>query len=840
MKGYELYSWQMEGDWYFALVVGTNRIKTYDEISSPEVRVQGLAALQAKLDQLPGDEQVFWPTGRVPNTALPPAEIIEAVRAHCSQRGIQLYIELAATATPYVTPTPQPAVTPHSTPTPASVSMPTPYCRPGDAAVNLSASATSLQVGQTLSVTIILTNGEASDVQLGNIQYVLEIKPSGVLTAYNPEPLVHPLSLEPGRSDVAEFVLQAATPGRATLTGSTSFEIHPLDYSWGSWSGCRSEPLEIVVATPSILSFHASPAEIEPGATVTLTWNARAERAYIYELDEEGRLKAPAFTVPLSGNLVIPTNPMLRHQAEFLLFACPEDSDSCEQAQTSVAISCPDEWFFPDPPTTCPGPPHFTTVVAQRFERGAMLWLEAAGEIHLFDEIVVLYDDDEFSPRWQMLVDDWSPGMPENDPGIVPPAGYDQPVRGIGHVWREAPRVRDRLGWAIEEEFVVGDGAFQCEWRRYSHCYLTGPDDALYVLEPEMSGWSIKAPLPATGVQTPTPTLTPASPIPPSEGRLVFPTDAEPLLIDGEKGWLFVSAQVDDQPKTVKLSTTDGRLLGAYDVVGRLALDRTGERLIVDQGAAGVAILDERTGALQAMVSLPITGSAPAAPQVDPTTGLAYAFRDKTVYVIDPAAAAVVREETSSIVGSVCGDPWDDAPIARSFYDLVNHRLYLAFVTYVCTPWVHQTIVAYDASPLAELGHYETELRYQAVPFSDSLYGTTAGRLGRNVSWAWNGREVWFEQGDQGRSLQGIVADWGRQLVYEALDGQIWVLTPYPHQVIQRVDVPALAGGGRLIGHDPISDQLYFLLRDGQLEIRPTLAILPSLSQLPDDPLAAR
>jgi hypothetical protein len=592
MKGYELYSWQMEGDWYFALVVGTNRIKTYDEISTPEVRVQGLAALQAKLDQMPRGEQVFWSARRVPGTPLPPAEIIDAVHAHCSQRGIQLYIEPAATAITRITPTPQPAVTPHSTPTPAPVSKPTPYCQPDDAAVNLSASATSLQVGQTLSVTIILTNGEASAVQLGNIQYVLEIQSSGVLTAYNPEPLVHPLSLEPGRSDRAEFVLKAAMPGRVMLTGSTSFEIHPLDYAWGSWSGCLSEPLEIVVAPPA-----------------------------------------------------------------------------------------------------------------------------TAG---------------------------------------------------------------------------------------------------------------------------PTPTLTPAPRIPPPDSRSVFPTDAEPLLIDGEKGWLFVSAQVDDQPKTVKLSTADGHLLEAYDVVGKLALDRTGERLIVDQGAAGVAILDERTGALHATMSLPIKDPAPVDPQVDPTTGLAYAFRDKTVYVIDPAAAAILRAETFSIAVSVCGDPGEDAPVARSFYDLVNHRLYLAFVTYVCTPWVHQTIVAYDAGTLTELGRYETELRYQAVPFSDSLYGTTAGRLGRNVSWAWNGREVWFEQGDQGRSLQGIVADWERQLVYEALDGQIWVLTPYPREVIQRVDIPTLAGGGRLVGHDPISDQLYFLLIDGQLEVRPTLAILPSLSQLPDAPLAAR
>jgi hypothetical protein len=64
-------------------------------------------------------------------------------------------------------------------------------------------------------------------------------------------------------------------------------------------------------------------------------------------------------------------------------------------------------------------------------------------------------------------------------------------VRGFGKAWREVPGVRDRLGWAIEEEFVVGDGAFQCAWGRYGRCYLTGPDGAIYVLEPEMSGWFV-------------------------------------------------------------------------------------------------------------------------------------------------------------------------------------------------------------------------------------------------------------------------------------------------------------------------------------------------------------
>jgi len=93
MKGFELYSWQAEGDWVFALVVGTNRLKTYEEIASPEVRLKGLDALKRELDRLAPGEWVFWSEDRVPNTALPPVDVIREVRAYCEQRGLHLEIQ---------------------------------------------------------------------------------------------------------------------------------------------------------------------------------------------------------------------------------------------------------------------------------------------------------------------------------------------------------------------------------------------------------------------------------------------------------------------------------------------------------------------------------------------------------------------------------------------------------------------------------------------------------------------------------------------------------------------------------------------------------------------------
>jgi ligand-binding sensor domain-containing protein len=148
--------------------------------------------------------------------------------------------------------TPKPTVTPWlritltPTRTPVVEGTPTPYCRPSEASISLSVSATELAVGQTLTVTVRLENGETSEAKLGWILYRLLIEP-GILAPESDEAVEHTLTLEPGDRDQAEFVLRAAEPGRVTLSTLASYEMHALDYSWGSNSGCESRALEIVI-----------------------------------------------------------------------------------------------------------------------------------------------------------------------------------------------------------------------------------------------------------------------------------------------------------------------------------------------------------------------------------------------------------------------------------------------------------------------------------------------------------------------------------------------------------------------------------------------------------------
>jgi len=92
MKGYELYSWQARGGWYFAVLIGTNRLKTRREVRAPGARVKGVEALKRKLDLLTEGEEVSWGAGLVPGTVLPPESIVQEIKGHCDRRGIILRV----------------------------------------------------------------------------------------------------------------------------------------------------------------------------------------------------------------------------------------------------------------------------------------------------------------------------------------------------------------------------------------------------------------------------------------------------------------------------------------------------------------------------------------------------------------------------------------------------------------------------------------------------------------------------------------------------------------------------------------------------------------------------
>lgn len=90
MKGYELYSWQDDGQWRFSLLEGTNREKTLDEIRSPDSSLKGIEALKPALENIRAGQWVTWLSRDT--LAFPPADVMRRVEQISKDQGLQLSV----------------------------------------------------------------------------------------------------------------------------------------------------------------------------------------------------------------------------------------------------------------------------------------------------------------------------------------------------------------------------------------------------------------------------------------------------------------------------------------------------------------------------------------------------------------------------------------------------------------------------------------------------------------------------------------------------------------------------------------------------------------------------
>jgi len=99
MKGWELYSWPNGNDWNYSILIGTNRLKTYDEVTTNKIIVFGKESLKMVLDKLPEGEYISW-IGKewldnnwrtnYGSLSLPDNNTINEVKNHCVQKKLLL------------------------------------------------------------------------------------------------------------------------------------------------------------------------------------------------------------------------------------------------------------------------------------------------------------------------------------------------------------------------------------------------------------------------------------------------------------------------------------------------------------------------------------------------------------------------------------------------------------------------------------------------------------------------------------------------------------------------------------------------------------------------------
>lgn len=90
LKGYELYSWQVDGDWYFSVQAGTNRLKTYEEVTDAAAALAGADAIIVELEGLGEGAEVIWITEEFQGFSLPPGETVDLIKERCSKAGVSL------------------------------------------------------------------------------------------------------------------------------------------------------------------------------------------------------------------------------------------------------------------------------------------------------------------------------------------------------------------------------------------------------------------------------------------------------------------------------------------------------------------------------------------------------------------------------------------------------------------------------------------------------------------------------------------------------------------------------------------------------------------------------
>jgi hypothetical protein len=234
----------------------------------------------------------------------------------------------------------------------------------------------------------------------------------------------------------------------------------------------------------SVDYFRANVAEADPGDSITLEWaTTGADSVTLWRLMATGQL-AEFWDVEQSGTFDYAIPKHARNRITFALAVTPGMGELGTSMTTlEIPLRCPDTWFFANPPDICPATAAIVSAGAeQHFQGGLMLWSAAE------DRIYVLFAGGQ-EPEWNAFTDEWDPGEPENDPTLQPPAGFYQPVRGFGQVWREQPGVRDRLGWAIDEEIGYQTAVQRTSYAKYNETYIRAVDGGVWRLEAERSGW---------------------------------------------------------------------------------------------------------------------------------------------------------------------------------------------------------------------------------------------------------------------------------------------------------------------------------------------------------------
>ena len=101
MKGWELYSWPSGNDWKYSILIGTNRLKTFQEVTTNKIAVIGKDSLKMLIDKFPAKENIFWISeswlnkiwgDNYGNLSLPESTTVSEIKNYCNQKKLEIIV----------------------------------------------------------------------------------------------------------------------------------------------------------------------------------------------------------------------------------------------------------------------------------------------------------------------------------------------------------------------------------------------------------------------------------------------------------------------------------------------------------------------------------------------------------------------------------------------------------------------------------------------------------------------------------------------------------------------------------------------------------------------------
>jgi hypothetical protein len=236
-----------------------------------------------------------------------------------------------------------------------------------------------------------------------------------------------------------------------------------------------------------LLAFTADHTVVEPGESVTFSWDVRGAVSNLWLLAMAYSYGAPYQVnrepLPASGTLTYapPSGPYADDKYVFW-FVTGDSPDGYISAHTHdvqgpasnrllISFRCDTPLFFSLPASwdtqanstdTCgDGAAVAPLATMQLFEHGLMIRFgNNPKKVYVLAvQPIAGYSNGP----WRSVDDSWTEGEPESDPSLMPPDGRYQPVKGFGKIWSGLDPTpgdtypRASLGWALapEQTFVT-------------------------------------------------------------------------------------------------------------------------------------------------------------------------------------------------------------------------------------------------------------------------------------------------------------------------------------------------------------------------------------------------